>query len=337
MNPRWMFPFVMVVLSAAAGCRRDENKEKLPPPTGEGAPPPVQIPKLEAERQTEVTENGDLLLVTGTSRPIREAKVGPKGSGVIVSLPVEEGDPVKKGRLLFRLESANQALATSQAEAALSGALVAERTTATELARVRALRERGSVSPATLDQVEAQHQGAQAAVKQARAALASARRATADTSVRAPIAGVVAKRMSSVGDTVTMVPPTVVLIIQDITTLEVRGNVPETMLKKLRPGSELLVRFPAVDVERRVTIERINPSVDPLTRTVEIVAMVPNKDSSLKAGMLVELDFSPSEPEKLAEEVPKETVEPATQKGAARPAPEEVAGEPAAGVKPAGG
>jgi RND family efflux transporter MFP subunit len=205
---------------------------------------------------------------------------------------VEEGDRVKKGDLLFRLESANQVLVVSQAEAALSSALVAESTAKTEIARVKALFERGSVAPAVYDGAKAQLDAAQAAVKQARASLARARRATADTAVHAPISGVVAKRLAGVGDTATMMPPTVVLIIQDISTLEVRGQVPETMLKELRPGSPLRVRFPAVEEERTVAIERINPSVDPMTRTIEVVAMVPNPDHELKAGMLVELDFS---------------------------------------------
>jgi RND family efflux transporter MFP subunit len=230
---------------------------------------------------------------------------------MIVALPVEEGDRVKKGQLLFRLEAANQALAVNQADAALSGALVAESTARTEYARVKALHERGSVSPAALDGVEAQLEGAQAAVKQARAALARARQATVDTSIRAPIDGIIAKRLSSVGDTVTMMPPTVVLILQDISSLEVRGNVPETMLKYLRPGSALKVRFPAIEVERAVTIERINPSVDPMTRTVEVVAVVPNPDNALKAGMLVEFDFGQPDRMRSVEEKTKKVAKPA--------------------------
>jgi RND family efflux transporter MFP subunit len=148
------------------------------------------------------------------------------------------------------------------------------------------------VAPATYDQVKAQYEAAQAGVEQARAAVASARQATADTAVLSPISGVVSKRLASVGDTVSMMPPTVVLIIQDISELEVRGRVPETMLAKLKPGSPIHVRFPAVKEERTVEIERISPSVDPMTRTIEVVALVPNEDRSLKAGMLVELDFS---------------------------------------------
>ncbi len=319
MNTRWIITLIFVGASLAAGCRNNKDLEKLPPSNGPGAPPPVSIPKLAEQTRIESANSADGLIVTGTARPIREAKVGPKGSGVIVSLPVEEGDRVKKGQLLFRLDRANQALAVSQAEAALSGALVADSTARTEYARVKALHERGSVSPAALDGVEAQLEGAEAAVKQARAALARARQATVDTSIRAPIDGVVAKRMSSVGDTVTMMPPTVVLILQDISSLEIRGNVPETMLKHLSPGSALRVRFPAIEVERDVTIDRINPSVDPMTRTIEVVAVVPNTDSALKAGMLVELDFG--QPDQ------KQSEEEKTQK-AARPA--------ATNAKPAG-
>ena len=121
--------------------------------------------------------------------------------------------------------------------------------------------------------------------------MARAKQAAADTAVFSPIAGVVAKRLASVGETATMMPPMVVLIIQDSSQLEVRGRVPETMLKRLRPGSPVRVRFPAVDSVQTVALERINPSVDPMTRTIEVVALVPNPDGKLKAGMLVELDF----------------------------------------------
>ena len=291
MNTRWSVLCFCGLLGAAAGCRNSQALEQLPPATGSGAPPAASIPSLPSANAIEAVARGNRLVVTGTAQPLREAKVGPKATGVIVAMPVEEGDRVKQGQLLFRLEASNQALAVSQAEAALSGALVAESTAQTEVARIQALHQRGSIAPATYDQVKAQLEGAQAAVKQARAALARAKQAAADTAVFSPIAGVVAKRLASVGETATMMPPMVVLIIQDISKLEVRGRVPETMLKKLRPGSPLRVRFPAVEMERAVSIERINPSVDPMTRTVEVVAMVPNEDSTLKAGMLAELDF----------------------------------------------
>ena len=278
-------------LLLAAACQTGEAKESLPPASGSGAPPPPDIPVVSSAEPAASAGAFDRVVVTGTTLPVKEAKVGPKSTGMIATMNVEEGDQVKRGQPLFRLEAANQALAVSQAEAALASAMVAESTAKTELERVRGLSERGSVAPATYDHVKAQFDAAQAGVEQARTAVARAKQATADTAVYAPISGVVSKRLASVGDTASMMPPTVVLVIQDISKLEVRGRVPETMLARLKPGSPVTVRFPAVNEERTVEIERISPSVDPMTRTVEVVALVPNDDRSLKAGMLVELDF----------------------------------------------
>jgi len=267
-----------LLLVGLAGCRNADGREQLPPPNGSGAPPPLVIPAVASAALETSSSTTDRLVVTGTAAPVKEAKVGPKTTGVVAAMRVEEGDTVKKGQLLFRLSAANQALAVNQAQAALASALVGQTTAKTELDRIKTLHERGSVAPAAVDQ--------------ARAAVASARQATADAAVVSPISGVVSRRLASVGDTVSMMPPTVVLIIQDISKLEVRGRVPETMLAKLEPGSPIRVRFPAVKQERTVEIERISPSVDPMTRTIEVVALVPNEDRSLKAGMLVELDFS---------------------------------------------
>jgi RND family efflux transporter MFP subunit len=302
-----------LLLLGLAGCRSADGREELPPPSGSGAPPPLALPAVASAATPASSSAADQLVVTGTATPVREAKVGPKTTGTVAAMQVEEGDTVKKGQLLFRLSGANQALAVKQAQAALASAMVGQTTAKTEFDRIKALHERGSVAPATFDQVKAQYDAAQAGVDQARAAVASARQATADTAVLSPISGVVSKRLASVGDTVSMMPPTVVLIIQDISELEVRGRVPETMLAKLKPGSSIRVRFPAVKQERTVKIERISPSVDPMTRTIEVVALVPNEDRSLKAGMLVELDFTDTS-ERTSSPAPSASVAPTAKR-----------------------
>ncbi|MBN1652342.1 MAG: efflux RND transporter periplasmic adaptor subunit [Deltaproteobacteria bacterium] len=279
------------LLSVGVGCQKSEAKESLPPPTGPGAAPLSKLLTTQISEQRASEAASDRLVITGTALPIAEAKVGPKTTGVIASMLVEEGDLVKTGQLLFRLDTANQVLALTQSEAALSSAMVAESTAQTEFQRINALRERGSISPAVYDQVKAQLEAAQAAVNTARAALNRVKQAVVDTSVRSPISGVVSRRTAGVGDTVTVVPTSVILIIQDISELEIRGRVPETMLAKLKPGSSVTVRFPSIEVSRTVEITRINPSVDSMTRTVEVVARLPNRDHALKAGMLVELIF----------------------------------------------
>jgi len=250
------------------------------------------FPAIKSAAQQRVEASNDQLVVTGTVLPIAEAKVGTMATGVITAMKVEEGDRVRTGQVLFKLDPDNQVLALNQAEASLASALVAQRTANTEFQRVSALRERGSISPALYDQTKAQLDGAKAGVELARAAAKSAKQAVVDTTVRAPINGVVSRRIAAVGDTVTLMPPSVVLVIQNISELEVRGRAPETMLAKIKPGSPVRVRFPSIGIEKTVAIARINPSVDPMTRTIEVVARLQNTDESLKAGMLVELDFA---------------------------------------------
>lgn len=278
-------------LPLVVGCETSQASS-LPPPTGPGAAPlPSVSTRVAAPASGAPAERA--LFVTGTARARQEAKLGPLSSGVIQAMMVEEGDRVKKGQVLFRLRASAQDLGVRQAEAALATAEVAKSSAETELKRTQALSESGSVAPAVLDQIQARYDAAVAQVAQAQAAINSARQASADTTVTAPFDGIVASRRANVGETVTMMPPTVVLVVQDIDSLEVRANLPESALATLHPGSPVQVRFPAVNVTREVTVTRVNPSVDPMTRTIEVVAEVPNPDHALKAGMLVECDFRP--------------------------------------------
>lgn len=281
----------VLLLPFLAGCETSQASS-LPPPTGPGAAPlPSVTSRVAALASAAPAERA--LFVTGTARARQEAKLGPLSSGVIQGMMVEEGDRVKKGQVLFRLRSSAQDLGVRQAEAALATAEVAKSSAQTELQRTQALSDSGSIAPAVLDQIQARYDAAVAQAVQAQAAINSARQASADTTVTAPFDGIIASRRANVGETVTMMPPTVVLVVQDIDALEVRAHLPESALATVHQGSPVQVRFPAVNVTREVSVTRVNPSVDPMTRTIEVIAEVPNPDHALKAGMLVECDFRP--------------------------------------------
>jgi RND family efflux transporter MFP subunit len=292
MNHRVCWLLLASSLLWAGGCKRSSASQGLPPPTGSLAIPDVPAPPPSAgtDGATEVEQ----WVVSGPSAPVREAKLGPKASGVIAAMSVEEGDKVKRGQVLFRLDASTTAMGIAQAEAALATATVNRDAAESDFKRVQPLLERGSISPSAFDQAKARYDGAAAGVAQAQAAVNMAKKVTGDTVVVSPIDGVVAARKASVGDTVTMMPPTTVLIVQDVSSLEVRTRVPETWLRRLEPGKSIRIRFPYIEAQRVVPITRINPSVDSMTRTVEVVALVPNKDGALTAGMLVEVDFGSS-------------------------------------------
>jgi RND family efflux transporter MFP subunit len=157
--------------------------------------------------------------------------------------------------------------------------------------RTRKLAERGSVGAANLERAEAGVAAAEAGVKQAKTAVSMAKARTADLTVESPIAGIVTAKYKNVGEIATMMPPTTVVVIDDLSLIEVRVRVPELKLREIDIGSTVTVYFPALDLERDVEITRIGNAVDPHTRTIELIIEVSNIDLRIKSGMSVEVEI----------------------------------------------
>jgi RND family efflux transporter MFP subunit len=296
---------------ALAGCH-GEGGAGLPPASGSGAPPPPTVPKLSDVASAAPSAAAEPSAAwTGTLYARHEAALGPKASGTLSQITVEQGDRVKKGQLMFRLDGVQASIGVSQAKAAIATAQVAQNSAKLELARATELSAKGSLAPAVYDQAKANYDQASTALDQAKVALQLAQRVAAETAVFSPIDGVVTSKEKSVGETVTMVPPTTVLTVQDVAHLELRANLPENALAKLSPGTELKMTARSVAIERTVQVKRINPTLDPRTRTVEVVADVDNADGKLKVGMFVDVALagvasaapSPSDDTKVASDV----------------------------------
>jgi RND family efflux transporter MFP subunit len=285
---KWVQLLCVTVLAAA--CAKAEGEAQgaaLPPPTGEGVKPP-EVPAVKdlLQADTAAVTKSNEFAATGTLYPREQAELGPKVTGVLRSVEVDEGDRVKKGQVVFRLDSSQSGLMLQQAEAQVNSAKTNLRATELEYQRARELNARGSLPAATFEQIQARHESAQNAVAQAEVAVAMARRGIADTVVTSPIDGVVTARHKEPGETATMMPVTVVVVVQDVSVLELRTRLAESALGKLDTNSELRVVLPSVGVERTVKVKRINPAVDMATRTVEVIAELDNADGSLKPGML---------------------------------------------------
>lgn len=295
---------IMASAVAAVACNNAEGKPEL---TAASALPPPAIPAVSSLRTEEpaASASGNTPLSgTGTLFPREEAQLGPKMSGVLTAVNVDEGDKVKKGQLLFKLDSSSADLSIRQAKTQLETAEVQLRSAEQDYKRTKELHDRGSIAPATFDLAQARFDSAKTSVAQAKVAVSMAQKMSGDSSVRSPLTGVVSAKLKSVGETVTMMPPTIVVIVQDTSVLELRARLPERSLKTLMPGSIIHVKLPAMSITRDVPIKRINPSLDALTRSVEIIADLDNADGKLKPGMLAELalnekgDLEPKAPEK---------------------------------------
>ncbi len=282
-----------VVLASALGamaCNSASADQSLPPAAGSGAAaPPVLAPPAapSAPEAGEGRERGAWSAI-GTARAIESAELASDSGGVLRQIYVEEGDRVKKGQILFRIDSRSQALDVKRARVAVESAEVTLRAAEKELERSEKLSASGAVARATLDQAVDRHASAELALEQARVAVSTARRSAGETVVRSPISGVVSAKHKSAGESVGRHGETVVAV-HDISKLEVRARVPESALATLRAGAPVDVTFEALSVTRSAKIERLSPTVDERTRTVEVVAIVDNGDESLKAGMLVRM------------------------------------------------
>lgn len=292
---RTLAPAALLLLTAAAplACGVGEGATGLP--DAKAAPPKIPTPEPVADEPAAVAaapapaKTGPTRFVA-TVLPRESAELGPKMSGTLASISVDEGDLVKKGQSLFRVDPGVMRLQVEQAEAGLRGAQLARDEAQRELDRQRNLVAKGTVSSVVLERAQASFDAASNAVSQAEVGVNLSKRALGETSVISPISGVVARKLKNLGETVTMMPPTVVLVIQDQSALELRVRVPETNLRTIRPGGTLMAHFTALGVSRPATIARIMPTIDPVTRTVEVVAEVDNQDDLLRPGMYAEAE-----------------------------------------------
>jgi membrane fusion protein (multidrug efflux system) len=140
------------------------------------------------------------------------------------------------------------------------------------------------ISQNAFDTADSAHQVQLAAVATAQAQLELTQLSMTDAVVRAPISGTVSKRHVQPGEKVSFDAP--LLSIVDLTQLEVQAQVPISDVTQIRKGMPTQVGVEGIDgrnFEGRV--ERINPSAEPGTRTINVYVSLSNEDSLLKAGM----------------------------------------------------
>ena len=135
-----------LALSASSACQ-SKKESGLPPATGQGAPARAPIPSLAelAKAAPVVAQAIALRAGTGSLRQLHEASLGPKQTGVLSAITVDEGDRVKKGQLLFRQDSAQAQLNMEQARAAVAAAKLQLSQAQLDFDRTNTLRERGSI------------------------------------------------------------------------------------------------------------------------------------------------------------------------------------------------
>jgi membrane fusion protein, multidrug efflux system len=285
---------VLALVPTACG-KKDDGKAALPPATGSGAPPLPPMPKLATPSPTTAPQTGSSdRKSTGTLLPHAEVAVVARAAGVLVALNVDVGARVKKGQVLFRVDDRDAALRLAQAQTQLAAAQQQLRSTEVEHRRTRSLHEQQAASAQQWDQISAQLEAAKVGVAQAQNGIAMASKAVTDATARAPIDGVVVSRPVALGDYVSDGPPTHVLVLQDQATLDLKFRLPERALAHVRTGDAITVSLPALGVSRKAAISIVAPAVDARTRTIELTAVLDNRDGALRPGLMADVALDAS-------------------------------------------
>ncbi len=275
-------------LAGFKGCNEKEAKATLPEGK-KGGDKAEDKTIAHASQAAEPAEALSSPQYTGTTEAHRKSKIPCQFSGLIKKVHVREGDYVKKGEPLVKMDTSDIALQKMQAQAAVAAAKAGYEVTKMERERMDALMQTGSISKSQFDMVDAQYKGAEAGVAQAKVALDMANKNIRSSVIRAPYNGLIVAKLVAEGERVTMMPPSVLLIIEEIDILDLRIQVPETEMQLFEEGQQITVHFRSIDRDVAATVSKIVGSVNPMTRTLSVIAQIENSDHGLKPGMFAEI------------------------------------------------
>ncbi len=215
---------------------------------------------------TRSTQDGIEVRGTVVPLPDRDAQVAAQIAGRLLGVEVREGEEVKKGQLVARVEAAALEDSARQAEAALSRATAEALNAETTQKRVAHVVERGIAPRQEADDAVAKLASAKAAAVEAEASARQAHRQVERALVKSPLDGVVLKVLRQTGELVDGTPATAVVEIADVTQLELAADVPAQDLVRLSRGAVATVVFPGMpDAGFSARVSMVSPSVDRAT------------------------------------------------------------------------
>jgi membrane fusion protein, multidrug efflux system len=256
------------------------------------------------------TDISQTLLLTGTAAapPNQDVRVSALVPGRIVELTVAEGDVVKAGETLAKLDERPYHNQLQQAEAGLQQAKANLENAKLSHARNEDLFQRGIAARKDVEDSLTQESVAAATLQQAEAAVELARLQVARTDIVSPLNGVVAKRFAGVGEQVDGTAAQPIVEVANLNELEFLGNAPAMYLAKMRPGETVDMTTESVPGKKFPgRVVAVSPSVDPATGVGSVRIRVPNSGGLLRLGVFLSAEI-PVETHSHALTVPPQAV-----------------------------
>ena len=242
---------------------------------------------------------GAVLVASGYVVAQRKAAVASKGTGRLVYLGVVEGDRVRAGQVIARIEDADVKAQLAQAQANLQVSRAELHDAQRSLARERLLADSGASSQASVDAAEARYERVKASIAAAEAAVLAAQVSLENTVIRAPFDGTVLTKNADVGEVVAPLAgsafsKSAVVTIADLGSLQVEADVAESNLEAIsagQPGEIVLDAYP--DERYPGVVAKIVPTADRAKATVQVKVAFRSYDARVLPEMSAKVHFLP--------------------------------------------
>jgi RND family efflux transporter MFP subunit len=286
---RWRKPAIalaVLALAGAGGYAVTHAGGSAKPAAPAAAAKKETVHELSA-RDIAVVEARPLALtlpLSGSLTPLAQATVRSKVSGVVRQTTVQEGMNVAAGQVIARLDDSEARARVAQQQAALNDATARLALAKKNQANSAALLKQNYIAQNAYDTSSNNVELAQAAVDSARAQLELARIALNDTTIRAPLSGVVSKRHAQAGEKLS--PDSPVFSIVDLKQLTLDAQVPASDIPRVKVGQEVQFKVDGFgDRSFAGKVLRINPAAEAGSRAMLVYIGVDNPDGVLRAGM----------------------------------------------------
>ncbi len=222
------------------------------------------------------------LELSGSLKAVDSAMVKAKIATEVRDIMVREGDVVRAGQLIARLDDTEVRWRLRQAEDQVAAAQAQVDIARRQLANNKALVEQGFISQTALETSTSNASGALASLQAARAAAEITRKAVNDTEVRAPLSGLVSQRLAQPGERVALDARLIEIV--DLSRIELEAAVTPDDLASLQVGQAARLQVDGVAAAVSARVARINPSTQAGTRAVMVYLAV-DPQPGLRQGL----------------------------------------------------
>ena len=259
------------------------------------------LPKqVQTSYETVTIEKKDITVPLKFSAKLKgqtDVTITPQVSGQLMKICVKEGDQVKKGQVMFMIDSRSAKLDLESAEANLQAAIAQENSAKLEYESNKNLFEKKIVSQYILTSAENSYKQAVASTAQARAAVNNAKVNLGYCTITAPVTGVIGEIPVRTGDQVS--PGTELTIVSGNANMDAEFSLPESILEMAiaegysSKAEETLKHFPEVsflmkngtEYKHKGRISSATGMVNASTGTISLKATFPNPDGQLYSGI----------------------------------------------------